>query len=74
MAHPTEVVRCDNAENCRFAIAADGNGNMSTPAIVRAGKTSGEMRPDEYAVGSEAPEVQKLVRPETAGNIRRRLE
>jgi hypothetical protein len=45
---PTTVVRCDHAENCRFAIAPNGNGNMSTPATVR-GKNDGELRPYEYA-------------------------
>jgi len=39
------------SENCRLAIAPDGNGNMSTPATVRAGKTTGEVRPYEHTVG-----------------------
>ena len=38
--NPTAVIRRDHAENRRFAIAADGNGNMSTPVTVR-GKTTG---------------------------------
>ena len=28
---PTAVIRGNHAENCHFAIATDGNGNMSTP-------------------------------------------
>ena len=40
----TAVVRCDHAENYRVAIASNGNGHMSTPATVYAGKTTGEPR------------------------------
>jgi hypothetical protein len=46
---PTTVIRFDHAENCRFAIAPNGYGNMSTPATVHAGKTTGEVRPYHHA-------------------------
>lgn len=45
----TAVIRGNHAENCGLAIAPDGNGNMSTPATVRAGKTTGKVRPYHHA-------------------------
>ncbi len=45
----TAVVRGDHAENCRYGIASNGNGNMSAPATVCAGKTTGDLRPCDDA-------------------------
>jgi hypothetical protein len=85
--NPTEVVRCDNAEDCCTTIAPDGNVHMSNPVLIHVGQTSGEARPYEYAVGfwdGQRPKSWSVScrsnrgrsprRPETAGIMRRRLE